>query len=71
MHYVYLIQSIPFPKQKYMGQTDDLKERLYNHNHGCAKHTTKYKPWKLVAYMGFESKEKVIEFEMHFLRKNL
>jgi predicted GIY-YIG superfamily endonuclease len=65
MHYVYFIQSIPFPKQKYIGQTDDLKERFYNHNHGCSKHTTKYKPWKLVMYLGFESKEKAIEFEKY------
>ena len=65
MHYVYLIQSIHFPKQKYIGQTNNLKARLQKHNEGGSIHTAKYKPWKLIAYFGLTNKNKALEFEQY------
>ena len=65
MYYVYLIQSITCPKQKYIGYTSDLKTRFKNHNNGSSKHTVKYKPWKLIMYLGFSNKQKAIEFETY------
>ena len=50
MFYVYLIKSISHPEQKYIGQTDDLKKRLKQHNAGYSIHTAKYNPWELVNY---------------------
>ena len=47
MYYVYLIKSINFPDQTYVGYTADLKERLKVHNSGRSPHTAKYKPWDL------------------------
>ena len=35
MKYVYLIQSIPYSKEKYIGITSDLKDRLKVHNEGA------------------------------------
>jgi predicted GIY-YIG superfamily endonuclease len=35
------------------------------HNEGRSPHTSKYKPWKLVAYVGFCSADKAAEFEMY------
>jgi hypothetical protein len=35
MKYVYLIQSISYPKEKYIGITSDLKARLKVHNKGA------------------------------------
>ncbi|MBR3782124.1 MAG: GIY-YIG nuclease family protein, partial [Alphaproteobacteria bacterium] len=55
MFYVYLIKSISHPEQKYIGQTDDLKKRLTQHNAGYSIHTAKYKPWELVNYFAFSS----------------
>ena len=65
MYYVYLLNSIPYPDQIYIGYTSDLKERLATHNNGGSVHTAKYKPWKLIAYLGFPSKEKAILFEKY------
>ena len=65
MFYVYLIKSIEFPNQKYIGMTDDLKERLKDHNAGRSLHTSKFKPWKLVNYVAFSSKNAAIEFEKY------
>ena len=63
MHYVYIIRSISFPDKIYVGCTSDLKKRLSNHNSGTTPHTDKFKPWKLVVYLGFENKQNAIDFE--------
>jgi hypothetical protein len=34
MWYVYIIRSISFPEQEYTGATDDLKQRIADHNVG-------------------------------------
>lgn len=65
MYYVYLLKSIPFPDQKYVGHTDNLLERLATHNSGGSVHTKPYRPWKLVMCMGFEDKLKATAFEKY------
>ncbi|MBN1833172.1 MAG: GIY-YIG nuclease family protein [Deltaproteobacteria bacterium] len=65
MKYVYLIQSISNPNQKYIGTTSDVKKRILAHNAGQSPHTSKYKPWKLVFYFAFSNTEKAMEFEKY------
>ena len=65
MKYVYLIQSSSHPDQRYTGHTDDLEARLAKHNEGGSPHTSKYKPWKLVASVRFEDDEKAAAFEQY------
>jgi len=65
MKYVYLIQSILSPTQRYVGISSDLKNRLTSHNAGQSPHTSKFKPWKLVTYVAFSDDSKAIDFEMH------
>lgn len=65
MFYVYLIKSISNPEQKYIGQTDDLKKRLRQHNAGYSIHTAKYRPWVLVNYIAFTSKDAALGFEQY------
>ncbi|MEJ0063456.1 MAG: GIY-YIG nuclease family protein [Alphaproteobacteria bacterium] len=65
MHYVYLLQSMANPDQRYSGVTIDLKTRFKEHNSGKSIHTNKFKPWKLVAYIAFEDKDKAIAFEKY------
>ena len=65
MKYVYLIQSILHQNEKYIGITADLKDRLKVHNEGGSPHTSKVKPWKLVAYLAFSSEKKAREFEQY------
>ena len=65
MKYVYLIQSIPSPAQRYIGVTSDLKTRLKSHNAGQSSHTSKFKPWKLVTYVAFSDESKAIDFEKY------
>jgi predicted GIY-YIG superfamily endonuclease len=65
MKYVYLIQSIPHPDQRYIGLTSDIKNRIPDHNEGKSSHTAKFKPWKLITYLGFSSESKAIAFEKY------
>ena len=65
MYYVYLIQSIGSPQQRYIGLTSNLKNRMKHHNSGLSKHTSKYKPWRLETYLAFIDKEKARQFEYY------
>lgn len=65
MHYVYVIQSINSPDQIYIGSTEDLQKRLSNHNAGTTPHTSKYKPWEFIVFLGFKDKECAVKFERY------
>ncbi len=65
MYYVYLLRSLNFPDQIYIGFTQDLKKRLTNHNSGTTSHTDKYKPWEMVMFLGFKDKDAALEFERY------
>ena len=64
MH-VYLLQSINHPKERYIGSSKNLKQRLAEHNAGQSKHTCKFKPWKVVVAVWFEDEKKAMEFERY------
>ena len=65
MKYVYLLQSIASPDEFYTGLTDDLRNRLREHNAGESVHTRKYAPWRLVTYLAFADHEKAVAFERY------
>src|SRR5689334_20353201 len=56
MRYVYIIRSVAFPDQEYVGATADLKQRLSDHDAGRSPHTSKYKPWTLIWCCAFPEK---------------
>ncbi|WP_221774409.1 GIY-YIG nuclease family protein [Puniceicoccus vermicola] len=61
--YVYVLRSINQPDQTYIGFSRDLRERFHRHNQGDSPHTAKFRPWELVSYFAFSSKETAIAFE--------
>jgi len=65
MHYVYLIESVHAKERHYVGQTSDLKKRLTDHNAGKSGHTSRYKPWNIVCYLGFAEEPKALAFEKY------
>lgn len=67
MYYVYLIESIHHPTQRYVGCTNDLKRRMEEHNRGESLHTSKFHPWDLKLYIAFQDKQKASDFE-HYLQ---
>jgi putative endonuclease len=65
MKYVYLLQSLSVPTQRYIGVTSNLEERLRAHNAGASLHTSKYRPWKVVMYLSFQDDRRAVEFERY------
>jgi putative endonuclease len=65
MKYVYLLESVVCPEETYVGLTDDLGARIAARNSGQSKHTAKFKPWRLVTYLGFSDEAKAVAFERY------
>ena len=65
MYFVYILRSIPFPFETYVGFTTDISIRLAKHNEGGSPHTSKYKPWRMVFYCAFQDKVRALEFEKY------
>lgn len=64
MYYVYIIQSQK-DKSYYVGSTENLKNRLQEHNNGKAKYTSSKIPYELTWYCAFRDKKKALEFEKY------
>ena len=64
-YYVYMLQSIANESRYYVGMTNNLKRRLKEHNNGESTYTNKHKPWRLITYLGFNSRIKAIRFEKY------
>ena len=62
MYYVYLIRSKNIG-QYYIGQTNDLRRRLSEHNSGESKWTSKTNDWELIYYEAFTSRKMAVKRE--------
>jgi predicted GIY-YIG superfamily endonuclease len=65
MHYVYLLTSESAPEQRHIGVAADLKSRLSEHNAGKARHTSKFKPWRLTTHIAFSNRRQAEAFETY------
>jgi putative endonuclease len=64
--YVYILQSETYPNRFYVGQTQDLRARMAQHNAGRIRHTTKWKPWRIKSYVGLSDKQRALALEHYF-----
>lgn len=80
MYYTYILRSISSPKEIYKGFTTlNTYKRLEVHNAGSVPHTSKFTPWELIWFAGFEHEKQARAFEKYlksasgiaFLRKRL
>ena len=65
MFYVYCIESSKVPGHTYVGFSEDLKQRVVDHNRGCNPSTSPLKPWKLKGYIAFDTKNQAMDFERY------
>ena len=65
MYYVYLIESLSAGRQRYVGMTDDLRQRLREHNAGGSPYTARFRPWKLTTYVAFTDPAQAEAFERY------
>ncbi len=65
MTIVYIIQS-EIDGRYYYGMTEQsVEQRLEEHNQGKSSYTKKYRPWKLIWFGTFTSREKAVDFERY------
>ena len=64
MNYVYIIFSNKTGRF-YTGSTNNLSNRLDEHNKGYNRSTKNGMPWKLIFYASFSTEKKAIEFEKY------
>lgn len=62
MHYVYLLRSEQ-TSEFYIGSTNDLKKRFYQHNDSQNTSTKHGVPWTLIYYEAFPTKATALERE--------
>lgn len=65
MWYVYVIRSLSQLSQEYTGCTEDLRQRVAEHNAGRSPYTSKYAPWELQFYAAFPDKMRALNFETY------
>ena len=63
--YVYILKSKLNPKRHYVGITRNLKHRLDEHNKGESTHTSKYRPWQIIAAIWIADAAKARLFEKY------
>jgi putative endonuclease len=66
MYYVYVLRSKSSGKH-YIGQTDDIKRRLLEHQQGLARYTRGRGPWDLVLVEEYSTRTEAMQRE-HFLK---
>jgi len=65
MHYVYLLEIKSTPNKRYTGYTEDLRQRVADHNAGKNASTAPFRPWQLRTYHAFSSKPLALAFERY------
>ena len=65
MYFVYFIQSLKHLSKTYVGYTENIEQRIETHNSGGSVYTREGRPWKLITYVAFSSKDKAVEFEKY------
>ena len=63
--YTYVLWSEQFCR-KYVGMTENLERRLNEHNSGKMKSTKAFRPWKIVYFEEFETKQEARKRELYF-----
>ena len=64
MHYVYVLQSM-VDQRFYVGQTDNLENRLEEHNHGKVSSTKYRRPFIIVYYEACMNKQDALRREKY------
>lgn len=65
MYTVYILKSLK-DKKRYIGCTNDLERRLFEHNNGFVKSTRSRIPLEIVYTEEFENKSKALKREKFF-----
>ena len=62
-HYTYVLENQK--GYQYIGLTDDLDDRLMRHNRGEISSTAKYRPWQIINFTAFPTREQASAYERY------
>ena len=65
---VYVLKSLSQPHRHYIGITENLENRVKEHNQGESEYTKKFGPWCVETYITFQNHDKASTFE-RYLKK--
>lgn len=63
--FVYVLRSIHDSPRTYVGLTSQVQARLAAHNAGRSRHTSRYRPWRLVVTVEFADEDTAVRFERY------
>jgi predicted GIY-YIG superfamily endonuclease len=69
-HYIYILQSTIDTDRFYIGFTENIENRLKDHNSGKNPHTARYKPWRIKTAIAFTHRQKALDFERYLKTKS-
>ena len=61
-YFTYILES-QLDGRFYIGQTQNLEKRVKHHNKGYSKYTKKFRPWRLIWYIAFDSRKEAYQTE--------
>jgi len=67
-YFVYILYSKKLSRY-YVGSTNDIDRRIYEHNIGHGKYSRKGSPWQLVYIVPFETKKEAVQEELRIKRR--
>ena len=67
MYYVYILQSLK-DSGYYIGQTENLEERINKHNRGQVKSTKSRKPFMLIKEENFNTRSEAVKRENYLTK---
>ena len=69
-YYVYILQSKIATDRFYIGFTENIENRLKDHNSGKNSHTAEFKPWRIKTAIAFTDRQKAMDFERYLKTKS-
>ena len=69
-YYVYILQSKINTDRFYIGFTENIENRLKDHNSGKNPQTSKNKPWRIKTAIAFTDRQKAQDFERYLKTKS-
>ena len=64
-HIVYILRSLSPPERPYVGVTHNVDARLAAHNAGRCAHTSRFRPWRVVATITLADEPTALRFERY------
>jgi predicted GIY-YIG superfamily endonuclease len=63
--FVYILKSIAFPDEYYVGLTSDMPARIAAHNEGLTSSTVDHRAWRALVVIEFDEESPAIAFEQY------